>query len=186
MARKILQTAFFVTIALILQYLYLEGPVMAFSGDYKPFEYTSDGYTLNIEFPGATEVNLTPDKGEEMLLNIYFLNKKLGFRGYIQVWSLKDLEHFLTDSKAKSTYDFVSYALTGIQQNNYPGFKEEWTADFGEDFISAKEYWLELNNSRDVVRISVFTDTAKFPGQLDDTVNHILNSLEVVAKNNDA
>ncbi len=183
MLKRITPTIFLVIVALIFQYYYLESSLMVFSSAYKPYEYTIDDYTLKIDFPGTTKVYLTPDKGEEMRINIYFVDNKLAFRGYIQVWLLADLQYFLNDSKAKSPYNFTSYTMNNIKQNNYPGFKEEWSADFGKKSISAQEFWLKINTSKEAVRISFFTDSENFPDELDNTVNHIANSLKIVTEN---
>lgn len=177
--------------ALVIEYLLLEGSVMAsthkyfsshaFSStiDYKKLQYTIDDYTLNIELPAATEIQVSPDKGEEMQFSIYFVNNDLAFRGYIQLWRIKDLENFLSNSKTLSPFDFISYNMSSLQHNFHRGFKTEWSADFGETFISGKEYWWSINSNEEVIRVSFYTDTAGFPAELDPVIQHILNSIEL-------
>jgi len=153
------------------------------SKSYKPVQYTIDNYTVNFKVPEATEVYVSPDQGDKMRLSLYFVNSsKLAFRGYIQVWKVTDLEHFLNDSKALSPLDFKSYNLRHVQENNYQGLKTEWTADLGQNFISGTEYWLILN-SEETVRVSFFTDTAQFPGELQNVTQQILNSLKIDKRN---
>lgn len=179
-----------VIIVLVFQYLFFNGPVKTLthkqsnlttiSNTYKPFQYTIYDYTVKIKVPDATEVHVSPDQGDKMRFSIYFVNSsKLAFRGYIQVWKVKDLENFLSDSKSLSPFDFKSYNISNVQENNYHGFKTEWTADFGQNFISGKEYWFIINNSEEVVRVSFFTDTAEFPSELQNVTQQILNSFKI-------
>ncbi|MHB1651564.1 MAG: hypothetical protein ACYCVD_03695 [Desulfitobacteriaceae bacterium] len=183
----------FVIVVLVFQYLFLKGSVRTLthgyfpkqhnlttiSNNYKPLQYTIYDYTVNIKVPDATEVHVSPYQGDEMRFSIYFVNSELAFRGYIQVWKIKDLEHFLSDSKSLSPFDFKSYNISDVQKNNYHGLKTEWTADFGQNFISGKEYWFIINNSEEVVRVSFFTDTAEFPGELQNVIQQILNSFQI-------
>lgn len=180
----------FVITALVLQYLLLEGSVMASTYQYiysistaphpfKQSQYTINTYTIQMEVPETTKIQVTPDQGEEMQFNMYFIDSDLAFRGYIQVWKIKDLEFFLNNSKNLSPFDFTSYNMSHFQQNVDQGFQTEWSADFGDAFISGKEFWWSINNSKEVVRVSFFTDTADFPKSLDNVIQHILNSLKI-------
>jgi hypothetical protein len=178
-AGRVCQTAFFVVVALIIQYYYLQGSVKAMAGLFKPYQYNCGAYEISTEFPSSADLHLTPDIGENMLLNIYFTDNKLKYRGYIQLWLLDDVERFLKDSKAKSTYDFISFSRMKVELHNYTGYQEEWTADFGGTFISAKEYWLEIKKSGEAVRISFFSDTAEFSEQQNKIMNHVINSLHL-------
>ncbi|NLO96952.1 MAG: hypothetical protein GX091_02560 [Peptococcaceae bacterium] len=182
MAGRILQTAFFIVVALLIQYCYLEGSVKAISRPAQSYLYNCGDYVINAQFPSTTEVHLTPDRGEDLLLNIYFTDSEIEYRGYIQFWLLDNLERFLKDSKTKSTYDFVSFSEVKLELNKYTGFHEEWTADFNGNLISAKEYWLLIKEPGEAVRLSFFTDGAEFSEQQKKIINHILNSLSVTRK----
>ncbi|WP_368293411.1 hypothetical protein [Dehalobacter sp. TBBPA1] len=177
--KTLLKTACAVVVALLIQYLYLEGPAIASFQNDRTYEYQVDNYAVKAQFPATTEVHLTPDKGEEMRLNIYFTDSKLSFRGYLQIWRAADLEHFLQDSKARSTYNFISYVLKRTSLNHWNGFEESWSADFGENVISSQEYWLELNDNNEVVRISFFTDQAFFPDSTSSIIRLTLDSISV-------
>lgn len=181
--------------ALIAQYFLLEGPVTASAQKYFPsyflttasfnfnrLQYAINDYVLTIEVPEETQMQVSPDKGEEMQFSMYFTNSRLAFRGYIQVWKMKDLESFLTNSKTLSPFDFISYNMSTIQKNASEGFKTEWSADFGEKYLSGKEFWWTLHSPEEIVRVSFFTDTAEFPKGLDPVIQHILNSLQIDAK----
>jgi len=182
---------FFIITALLIQYLWLEGPVIAakakgysqyafpaMSSSWNLKEYRLVNYSVRLEVPENTELIVTPDQGQEMQFNIYFSNEPLAFRGYLQLWQIGDLESFLKDSKALSPFDFIYYELSGIGQNLKDGFKAEWTADFGESWISGCEYWLRLENTT-VVRLSFFTDTKDFPEGLSPVIQKMIDSLVV-------
>jgi len=181
-AGRVWQTAFFVAVALIIQYYYLQGSVKAIARVFKPYQFNCGAYEISAEFPSSAELHLTPDIGEDMLLNIYFTDNKLKYRGYIQLWLLDDVEQFLENSKAKSSYDFISFSRIKVELHNYTGYQEEWTADFDGTFISAKEYWLEIKKPGEAVRISFFSDTAEFPEQLNKIMNQVINSLRLAPK----
>lgn len=151
----------------------------SFSNYYKSREYIVDEYTIRFEVPDTTEVHLTPAKGQEMRLNIFFLDSGFSLRGYIQVWIINDLKYFLSNSNSLSPFDFVSYRTASIIHNNKSGFKEDWTAKFGENYISANEYWFTSNTSGEVLRVSFFTDDDAFPDELLNIAQHIVNSLEI-------
>jgi len=177
-----MRTFLFVLAALVLQYLYLKDPIAALSTTSKPFIYEDDTLSIRMEFPGSTEIHVTPDKGEEMKLNIYFLDSRLDFRGYIQYWAVTDLKYFLNDSKAKSTYNFTFYTLQEITLEKFRGYRENWTADFGENQISAVEYWLKVDNNKHALRLSFFTDKSHFPEDLQEIVATVLQTLELDSK----
>ncbi len=181
-----------VIFALLFQYLLLRGPEIILSygsfikyhhvkevlaNGYKPHQYRMADYVVALELPEDTEVHCTPDQGEEMKFNIYFVNKSLAFRGYIQVWRVEDLQSFLEQSKSLSPFDFISYHMQHLQGNSQ-GFKTEWSADFGESVVSGLEYWWSLD-SNEVVRLSFFTDTREIPKELADVSDHIRRSLGV-------
>jgi len=115
-----------------------------------------------------------------MKLNIYFTDSILNFRGYIQIWAITDLKNFLADSKARSPFNFTYYSLDEhFTLKSSKGFREDWGADFGDMYISAREHWLKLPPKNEAVRISFLSDTAAFPDKLKPVVDQILNSLEV-------
>ncbi|HEY8875163.1 MAG TPA: hypothetical protein VIM32_00505 [Desulfosporosinus sp.] len=190
--RTFIHVTAFVVVMLVFQVLFFRGSVRTLTqnditkqhdlatlaNSYKLFQFTIDDYTVNLKVPESTEVHVSPDQGENMRFSLYFLNRQLAFRGYVQVWKVKDLTRFLSDSKALSPFDFKSYSMSKVQENNYQGFKTEWTADLGQNLISGKEYWLTLN-SEEVARISFFTDTGEFPGALKPMTQQIINSLMV-------
>ncbi len=141
-----LRTAVFLLLAaLFIQYLWLEGSVFAANARYysryalpvlssawELKEYRLAGYLVGLEVPENTAIIVTPERGEEMQFNIYFTNDALAFRGYIQLWKIKDLESFLKNSKALSPFDFIHYQLNAIIQDQKEGFKTDWAADFGD------------------------------------------------------
>ena len=186
----------FVMIMLVAQFFFYRGPVRTLTQDdfskqpnfttlantSKPFQYTIDDYTMSMKLPEATEVHVSPDRGDNLRFSLFFVNSKLAFRGYVQVWKVKDLEHFLSESKSLSPFDFKAYSLSKVQENNYKGLKTEWTAGFGQNISSGKEYWLNLN-SEEVVRVSFFTDTDEFPVELKIMTQQILNSFEINKSN---
>jgi len=190
--RTFIHVTAFVVVMLVFQVLFFRGSVRTLTqndltkqrdlatlaNSYKLFQFTIDDYTVNLKVPESTEVHVSPDQGENMRFSLYFLNSQLAFRGYVQVWKVKDLTRFLSDSKALSPFDFKSYSMSKVQENNYQGFKTEWTADLGQNLISGKEYWLTLN-SEEVARVSFFTDTGEFPGALKPMTQQIINSLMV-------
>ncbi|MCO5384802.1 MAG: hypothetical protein NHB14_02520 [Desulfosporosinus sp.] len=120
--------------------------------------------------------------GNEMQFSTYLLNNELAFRGYIQLWKIKDLERFLSYSKSLSPFDFRSYKVSDVLKSEYQGFVIEWTAEFGQKSISGKEYWLKINNTDEVVRTSILTDTVDFPNTLDNVIQQILDSLQIEVK----
>ena len=187
-----------VIVVLVFQFLFFKGSVKTLthgylskqptsttiSNDYKPFQYTIHDYTIKIKFPDTTDIHVSSDQGDKMRFSMYFTNSsKLPLRGYIQAWEIDDLEHFLSDNKSLSPFNFKSYSISKVQENNYNGLKTEWTGDYGKNFICGKEYWFILNNSKEVVRVSFFTDTAKFPAELQNVIEQILNSFDIVKNN---
>ncbi|HBW35454.1 hypothetical protein [Desulfosporosinus sp. BICA1-9] len=150
--------------------------------DYIPLQYDTKDYILKFSVPDATEVYVSPDKGEELRFSTYLDNSEWGFRGYIQLWKLKDLERFLNISKALSPFDFRSYKVNTTQKRQYHGFITQWTAEFGQELISGTEYWLKINNTEEVIRVSILTDTADFPDKLENVIQLILDSLEIDVK----
>jgi len=154
----------------------------ALSHLYESHHYKINNYLVTLELPEGSEVHVTPDQGQEMLFNIYFTNKNLAFRGYIQVWKIKDLEAFLNNSKLLSPFDFIFYNMDRLQQDGSTGFQTQWSADFGEKFISGKEYWTTMDQSEGVIRLSFFTDTEKFPVELEEVVEHVQQSLKIDPK----
>lgn len=187
------RTALIVMItALVLQYFLLEGFAAASgskvysilasaSVNFGPSQIQVNDYTIRLEVPDATQIQASPDQGEEMQFSIYFFNSDLAFRGYLQVWKLKDLESFLKNSRNLSPFDFLSYNMSTLKQSYDDGFQTEWSADFGDKVISGREFWWKLNSTKeDVVRVSFYTDTAEFPKSLDSVIQHVLNSLQVV------
>lgn len=150
--------------------------------NYKPLEYNIDDYNITFAVPNATEVYVSSDKGDEIRFSTYIINNELAFRGYIQIWKLKDLERFLSYSKSLSPFDFRSYKVSNVQKSEYHGLIVEWTAEFGQELISGKEYWLKVNNTEEVVRLSILTDTADFPNKLQNVIQQILDSLQIDIK----
>ncbi|MGI6448789.1 MAG: hypothetical protein ACOX3R_00425 [Desulfitobacteriia bacterium] len=188
-----LRTAVFLLLAaLLIQYLWLEGsalaanaryysryafPVLSPAWEFK--EYRLAGYQVSLEVPENTAIIVTPDQGEDMRFNIYFTNDTLAFRGYIQLWKIKDLESFLKKSKALSPFDFIYYQLNALIQDHKEGFTTEWSADFGDSRVSGREYWLKTDSSEEVLRLSFFTESADFPEGLKPVTQKVLASLRV-------
>ena len=150
--------------------------------NYKPLRYDIDDYNITLAVPDATEVYVGSDKGNELRFSTYLVNSDLAFRGYIQLWKIKDLERFLSYSKSLSPFDFRSYKVSNVEKSEYHGFLTEWTAEFGEGLISGKEYWLKINNTEEVLRLSILTDTVDFPNKLQGVIQQILDSLQIDIK----
>jgi len=176
--------------ALVIEYLLLESPAWASTRKYlasqaaagyryKNLVYNLEGYSISLDLLEDTKVHVTPDKGEELLFNVYFINDTPQFRGYIQLWRLEDLEHFLTSSRYLSLFDFISYSMTNLPNAAAKGFKTEWSADFGDRFVSGQEFWWSINNSDHVIRLSFFCDTKDFPEKLIAVIQHIVDSVKV-------
>lgn len=146
---------------------------------YKSHHYKINNYVVTLELPEGSEVHVTPDQGQEMLFNIYFTNKNMAFRGYIQIWKIKDLEAFLNNSKSLSPFDFIFYNMDRLQQDGSTGFQTQWSADFDEKYISGKEYWMTMGQAEEVIRLSFFTDSKEFPVVLEEVAEHMRKSLKV-------
>lgn len=147
--------------------------------NYKIQHYNFDKYTISFAVPKTTEISVSPDKGKELQFSTYIFNNNLAFRGYIQLWQIKDLEPFLSYSKSLSPFDFQSYEISTIQTEEYHGFRIQWTANFAQGSISGEEFWLKIAKTTEVVRLSILTDSANFPETLQSVVQNILNSLHI-------
>lgn len=150
--------------------------------NYKPLQFDIEDYNITLAVPDTTENYVGSDKGNEMRFSTYLVNSDLAFRGYMQIWRIKDLERFLSYSKSLSPFDFRSYKVNNVEKREYHGFLIEWTAEFGEGLISGKEYWLSINNTEEVIRLSILTDTAFFPNKLQGVIQQILDSLQIDIK----
>lgn len=150
--------------------------------NYKIQHYSFDKYTISFAVPKTTEISVSPDKGKELQFSTYLFNNDLGFRGYIQLWQIKDLEPFLSYSKSLSPFDFQSYEISTIRTKEYHGFKIQWTADFAQKTISGEEYWLNVDKTKEVIRLSILADTAGFPETLQTHMQNILDSLHIDTK----
>ena len=150
--------------------------------DYKSLNYELNDYNIKFAVPDATDVKVSSDIGEEMQFNTYLVNRKLSFRGYIQLWKIKDLERFLIQSKSLSPFDFRSYNISNVKESEYHGFKTEWTAEFGPELISGKEYWLEIYHTEEVVRLLILSDSADFPDKLQNVIQEIIDSIQIDKK----
>ena len=146
---------------------------------YKNMVFNLENYSISLDLLEDTQVHITPDKGEELLFNVYFTNDTFSFRGYIQLWRLEDLEYFLTSSRYLSPFDFISYSMTNLPNAAANGFKTAWSADFGEHYISGQEFWWPLNSTEHVIRLSFFSDTKEFPEKLLPIIQHTLDSVKV-------
>lgn len=160
-------------------------PVQSFEtaiADYKSFNYDLKHYNIRFAVPDTTDVKVSSDIGEEMLFSTYLVNRKLSFRGYIQLWKIKDLEPFLVQSKSLSPFDYRSYNISNVKESEYHGFITKWTAEFGPELISGKEYWLEIYHSEEVVRLLILSDTADFPDKLQNVIQEIIDSIQIDKK----
>ena len=145
----------------------------------KPLEYGIDGYNLKFAVPAATEVNVSSAQGEQLRFSAYLLNPEAEFRGYVQLWKVKDLGHFLTDAKSLSPLDYRAYQVSNFRSAKYQGYQIDWTTVSGEKPTSGKEYWLVFDNTDYVVRLSVITDTADVSKNSQDVLEQIFNSLQI-------
>lgn len=135
--------------------------------------------TITVKLPPTTKT-FENDFGDrtEVLFSYYFHDEEHLFRGYIQLWQLNDLEHFLVTSRSNSTFDFISQSLSPTNIVGFNGFIDEWTASIDDLlYISGIEYWLEEPNGTKILRISFFTDTTSFSDAQLQEINHIINSL---------
>jgi hypothetical protein len=69
--------------------------------------------------------------------------------------------------------------MKNLQDNH--GFQTEWSADFGDAYISGKEYWQPVNHTEQILRLSFFTDTSAMPDELGRIFDDIKTSLRVDA-----
>ncbi len=143
-----------------------------------PQKYTI-GDNLTIKLPPTSKV--TEDyfgDRSELLLSYYFQDENHLFRGYVQLWQLNDLEHFLVRSRSHSTFDFISHSLKPFQVVGLNGFIDKWTASFGDLlYISGIEYWLKEPKDTKILRISFFTDKTSFSDTQLQEVDNILSSI---------
>ena len=134
---------------------------------------------LTLKLPRSTkaiESNII-ERGQ-LLYSVYLNDQTLLIRGYIQLWTLDDLENYLVHSQRISTFDFSSYTLKPTKVANFNGYLTEWTATFGESYrISGMEYWLKKSNTSDVLRISFFTDTTSFSKEQLEYTDKIISSI---------
>ncbi|ADY54655.1 hypothetical protein Sgly_0287 [Syntrophobotulus glycolicus DSM 8271] len=158
----------------------LEKDAATFSRHTKSCEYLIKGYSVKFEVPHFTEVQVDPDiEGSEILFSIYYTNNKLAYRGYIQLWKIESLKEFLDHSKYLSPFDFIFYKMDNIKLNYYQGYIIEWTTVHGQQVRSGKDYWLNINNTNEVVRVSFITDKENFPSDLTNIIQQTLYSLQI-------
>ncbi|MGI6120457.1 MAG: hypothetical protein ACOYIB_07845 [Desulfosporosinus sp.] len=149
------------------------------ASNYQSLEYIINDYSVKFEVPDATEVYVSPDKGEQLRFSIYLVNSKLAYRGYIQAWNIENLEGFLSDSKALSPLNYRTYKINNVKHNDYRGFQIEWITELGQKLTSGNEYWVIVNDNEEVIRILYITDTATFPSEMQNIIELTLNSLRI-------
>lgn len=162
----------------------LREEVTTYSSHSKSYEYIIKNYSITFKVPDSTEVQVDTDiEGNEIFFSIYFTNNELAYRGYIQLWKIENLKEFLDNSKYLSPFNFIFYKINNIKLNSYKGYIIEWTTEYEQHIKSGNEYWLKINDSNEVVRISFITDKEKFPTDLKDIINQLLKSLQIEANN---
>jgi len=163
-----------ITLALILVALIQSPQATTSNQNYKEHYFGN----IQIQLPQSAKIIDNKIKDSELLsFSIYFDDKELLLRGYIQLWQLTDVEKFLALSKEHSTYDFSLFTLTPITINNFDGLMNEWSAYTGDPYISGKDYWLKRNDSNQVLRIAFLTNTFTFSEKQLVPMDKILNSL---------
>src|SRR5665648_912226 len=100
-----------ITLALILVALIQSPQATTSNQKYKEHYFGN----IHIQLPQSAKVIENKIEDSELLpSSIYFDDKELLLRGYIQLWQLTDAEKFLALSKEHSTYDFSLFTLTPI------------------------------------------------------------------------
>lgn len=173
-------------IAIILSFIYYSGHSMfqktTSSKNYKTVNININKFSINFNIPDTTQLHSDqsiPDNNVQILYNSYFDDRKLKMRGYIQVWKTEDLLNFITNCKFLTPFDYKTYALQKINENNRDEFLTYWTATFGQNYLSSEEYWQAIANTNFVIRISFYTDTEHFPTELQNIVHNIVTSVIV-------
>lgn len=135
---------------------------------------------LSVKLPQSAKVveNHFSDNGE-LLHSIYFDDEEMLFRGYIQLWTINDIESFLVKSKDLSSFNYKSFSLNPITVGPFSGIINEWTASFSNIYsISGREYWLKKADNLEVLRISFFTDDNMFTDEQLRQVDSILCTIQ--------
>lgn len=142
-------------------------------------DYHLKEYSLKLILPDTTIITESNLNKGEILFNTYLNDKKLGFWGYIQLWNLHDLDKFLKNSKSTSILNFTSYKQEKIQVKSFDGFQVNWTAIFqNQKTYAGREFFLKKNNSKQVLRLSFFSENSSIPKELEQIINKIVLSIE--------
>ncbi|WP_088186368.1 hypothetical protein [Desulfosporosinus sp. FKA] len=151
------------------------------SNNYRSTSLTLEDYTVTLELPETTSLHFDLNNFDQGQIRStkYFEDNKLGFRGYIQMWKISNLSDFLNESKSLSPFDYKSYRVSKINQNNYDTFLTEWTASFGDKYISTEEYWISIGTD-DYIRISFYADTPTFPTNIRDITRNLLKTIKII------
>lgn len=142
-------------------------------------DYTVKKYSFTVQLPKSTSITEEYISGEEVLFSAYLQDRKLSYWGYIQFWHIPNLEEFLQSSKAHSRLHFRSYRSQPVRFKFYRGYKISWTAVFADGrTVMGREYFLQKNDGKHVVRISLFTDRRNLEKQLEHLGTSIVSSIK--------
>ncbi len=137
-------------------------------------------YKLALQLPPTT-VPLEDEAGKshELLANYFLSDLTLKYRGYLQIWEISDLNVYLDNAKSFSRFNFTSYTKSKIKQGPLNGYIIKWSAVLrNAQDISGQEVFLQRKTGNQVLRLSIFSNQATFPDQLQRTITSIQNSIK--------
>ncbi|MDS1029472.1 hypothetical protein RDV78_03000 [Bacillota bacterium LX-D] len=130
-------------------------------------QFYNEQYGITINIPSTTVLKTEFSNGEEVFFSLFLEDKNINYWGYIQLWHIKDLQKFLNNSKEESSFNFLEYKCIPVKTNFYHGFFLNWSAVLeSSNRVYAQEYFMQKDNSQQVLRISLFTKEKAFPPML--------------------
>ncbi|HHY28615.1 MAG TPA: hypothetical protein GX523_18105 [Desulfitobacterium dehalogenans] len=133
---------------------------------------------IRLQLPATMQiVENRIENRHQLHYSAYLNDEQFALRGYIQLWQIDDIEHYLQKSKEMSTFDFYTYSLNNTHIGDFKGILNIWGASFGESAkLSGKEYWLHTPNQK-MLRIAFLTKDTHFNEEQLKTMGYILSSL---------
>lgn len=174
--RKSIITIIFVTLTFCLSLISLpSNPV--FASETNDEVYCVKDFNFEIQLPDTTTITEDYFDSNEIQFSAFFNDQTTGFWGYIQFWNIPELEEFLINSKANSTFSFYSYDLTPIKFMSYNGFQANWSAKLSNGHnISAQEYF--FSQGEKVCMISFFSAGKIISTKLQKIIDFSLSSID--------
>lgn len=142
-------------------------------------EYRLGTHPVTLKLPRTTRVVAETPGTDDMLYSAFFQDEALRFRGYVQLWRIEDLGKFLADSKEHSRFDFKEFKQKRIKLKGCEGFQIDWEAVMQDNRpASGRDYFLKKEGSREVLRLSLFSETTGFPKELAEVADTVVSSIE--------